>query len=409
MTLYRNAHERWSSGGTFSAVCLRCAVGAWLVLTLGFVSFDLGLAQDTALSFGIESERNISSVTTPGGSGHGATIAQTTSGVILAAWWSGPERAPETDIWMSRFINGTWSAPYRVFDGEEVGSNYTCENCMLFQPENGPLMLFVLVGPAASKKPGDNTIYYHNLCGYLKTSTSDGQTWSAPRALGHSASIDGGNLIGPTKNSPIQLPDGTILVASSNEYGLLESRNWGAFTFHFEESIDKGRTWQFVQRCNKAADLATSQIIQPGFLLLGGSNLMVLGRDNTPARNGFIPFSVSSDNGQTWSTIAEMSTLKHNKSAICPLTLSNGVHVCFVNRYPNSTERGTLDLMVSTAGTNWRLGLAVNSESDGYEAHYPQAVQAADGKLHVVYTYNIKGKAGVIRHAIISISLLHRN
>ena len=48
-----------------------------------------------ALALKIESERDITSLTMPGGPGHAATIAQTTSGVILAAWWSGVERAPE--------------------------------------------------------------------------------------------------------------------------------------------------------------------------------------------------------------------------------------------------------------------------------------------------------------------------
>ena len=91
------------------------------------------------LALKLESERDITSLTMPGGPGHAATIAQTTSGAILAAWWSGMERAPETDIWMSRFDpdKGDWTAPYRVFDGDEVAKDYTCENCLLFQPRNG--------------------------------------------------------------------------------------------------------------------------------------------------------------------------------------------------------------------------------------------------------------------------------
>ena len=52
------------------------------------------------LALKLESERDITSLTMAGEPGHAATIAQTTSGAILAAWWSGMERAPETDIWM---------------------------------------------------------------------------------------------------------------------------------------------------------------------------------------------------------------------------------------------------------------------------------------------------------------------
>ena len=335
---------------------------------------------------------------------HASTIAQTTAGVIVAAWWAGAgERQGGTDIWMSRYINGKWTTPYRVFDGEEVGNNYTCENVMLFQPKNGPLMLFTLVGPAAYKKPGDNTTYYCNLRSYLKKSYDDGQTWSTPVALGKAPSLVGGNLIGPTKNSPVQLADGTILIPSSNEYGLLESREWHRFTFHFEKSTDGGNTWSLGYVCPIPANTEMLPI-QPGFLRLGGGNLRVLGRNQGNVRNG-TPTSTSSNNGQTWSGITLMTLLKHHKTAICPLTLSDGTHICIVNRYPNNTERGTLDLMTSTNGTDWSFGININPESDGYEGHYPQAVQTSDGKLHVVYTYNIKneGTTGRIRHAIIKL------
>jgi len=328
-----------------------------------------------ALAFKLESERDITSLTIPGGPGHAATIAQTTSGTILAAWWSGIERAPETDIWMSRFIpeKGRWTAPYRVFDGDEVAKDFTCENCMLFQPKNGPLLLFVLVGGATYKKAGDNTLYYQNLRGYLKTSSDDGRTWSAPSALGDSPPIAGGHLIGPTKNPPIQLADGTILVGSSSEYGLLESRNWAAITFHFEKSTDGGKTWQFVQQCAKAANLSASHTMQPGFLRLDDGRLMALGRDNTAARGrDAVPFASSADNGQTWSPVTKSPNLKHNKSGICPLTLSDGTHVCLVNRYPGSSERDELDLMVSTDGIQWSFGINVQG-TDGKDAHYPHS------------------------------------
>jgi len=375
-----------------STLLFACAISLGAPIALAY-------AQEPGIALSIESEQNISTLSTPGGPGHAATIVQTSSGAVLAAWWSGPERASETDIWMSRFSNGTWSAPYRVFDGEEVARDYTCENCMLFHPKNGQLMLFVLVGGPAYKKPGDSNIYYHNLRGYLKTSTNDGQTWSAPRPLGSAPELVGGHLIGPTKNPPIQLSDGTILVPSSNEYGLLESRQWEKFTFHFEKSIDGGATWSLVHVCPDPPDQNMFPI-QPGVLRLGASNLMALGR-NQSNKSRDVPTVTSSDNGQTWTVPSYLTNLKAHKAGICPLTLSNGTHVCFVNKYPNATERGTLDLMVSDDGINWRFGITVNPESDGYEAHYPQAVQTADGKLHVVYTYNIKPNPGVIRHAII--------
>ena len=141
--------------------------------------------------------------------------------------------------------------------------------------------------------------------------------------------------------------------------------------------------------------------MQPGFLRLGGGRLMALGRDNTGARGReSVPLASSGDNGQTWSPVTKSPNLKHNKSGICPLTLSDGTHVCLVNRYPGSSERDELDLMVSTDGIQWSLGINIQG-TDGLDAHYPQAVQTADGKLHVVYTYGVHNKPGIIRHAII--------
>jgi len=363
-----------------------------------------------SISFEIESERNITSPEMPGGIGHAATIVQTKKGTILAAWYSIYERTPETDVWMSRYDpkKGAWSVPYKVFDGDEVGKDFTTENPVLFQPRNGPLMLFVKVGPAAHKKFGNiyRPIRRYNMPGYLKVSHDDGQTWSPPKLLGKSDKIEGGYLIGPTKNPPIELEDGTILVPSSNEYGLMESQKWEEITFHFEKSTDGGKTWQFVFKCPKAPDIAKHHIMQPGFLRLRDGRLIVLGRDNTPAHGRDpVPFAISSDNGRTWSTITQMTTLQHNKAAICPLTLRDSTHICIVNRYPGSSERDELDLMVSEDGFHWSHGITIQG-TDGVDAHYPQAVQTADGKIHVVYTYGDygrPGKPGIIRHVVIRV------
>ena len=58
-------------------------------------------------------------------------------------------------------------------------------------------MLFYKVGPDPRK-----------WWGMLITSTDGGETWSAPRRLPE-------NILGPIKNKPVQLSDGTILCASS--------------------------------------------------------------------------------------------------------------------------------------------------------------------------------------------------
>jgi hypothetical protein len=112
--------------------------------------------------------------------------------------------------------------------------------------------------------------------GYLKTSTDNGATWSAARALGNDARLEGGKLIGPTKNPPIQLADGSILIPSNNEPALLsggkDEKIWAkSHKWHFEKSTDMGKTWFVVTILPENRDF---NAIQPGILRLGGSKLL---------------------------------------------------------------------------------------------------------------------------------------
>jgi len=357
-------------------------------------------------TFSIDSERNIFA---PGTnnlwavSPHAATIAQTTDGVIVAAWWAGEaERMPGNDVWLSRFINGAWTTPYKAADGDEIEKDHTVENPTLFQPAGGPLMLFYYAGIPKRK---DVDKYGRQMWGFIKTSTDNGLTWSAARALGKDERIEGGKLIGPTKNPPIQLADGSILIPSNNEPALLaggmDEKIWAkSHKWHFEKSTDMGKTWFVVAILPENREF---NAIQPGFLRLGGGKLLALGRNE--GKGPETPCASSSDNGQTWSGITGLAALKQTHAGICPRTLSDGSHICILN--PSTEWRNRLDLMTSTDGITWNPALILNPSEDGYMAHYPQAVQTADGKLHVVFSYGKRDQpnTGTIRHMIVNTGL----
>src|SRR6187549_3689611 len=92
-----------------------------------------------------------------------------------------------------------------VVDGFENDSlRYPCWNPVLFKPSKGPLMLFYKVGPNPNE-----------WWGMLMTSDDEGKSWSEPRRLGKNSAI--GDLLGPVKNKPIELADGTIICPSSSE------------------------------------------------------------------------------------------------------------------------------------------------------------------------------------------------
>src|SRR5215467_5931517 len=131
---------------------------------------------------------------------HASTIAETKSGLV-AAWFGGTqEKNPDVGIWVSRRERRGWSKLVEVANGIQVdGRRYPCWNPVLFQPVNGPLLLFYKVGPSPSE-----------WWGMLTRSTDEGVTWAKPTRL-----ADG--ILGPIKNKPIQLRDGSILCGSSTE------------------------------------------------------------------------------------------------------------------------------------------------------------------------------------------------
>src|SRR5207247_4206052 len=102
-------------------------------------------------------------------SAHASTIVETRDGLV-AAWFGGTrERNPDVGIWVSRHDGTQWSAPVEVANGVQPdGTRHPCWNPVLFQPANGPLVLFYKVGPSPSE-----------WWGLVRTSTDRGRTWSA--------------------------------------------------------------------------------------------------------------------------------------------------------------------------------------------------------------------------------------
>jgi predicted neuraminidase len=131
---------------------------------------------------------------------HAATIVGTRHGLI-AAWFAGEdEGSPDVGIWMSHHDGTGWSQMTEVATGlQENGRRYACWNPVLFATANETLMLFYKVG----KSP-------RSWWGMLMTSSDGGVTWSQPQRLPD-------DILGPVKNKPVQLGDGTLLCGSSSE------------------------------------------------------------------------------------------------------------------------------------------------------------------------------------------------
>ena len=136
----------------------------------------------------------------PFASAHASTIVETREGLV-AAWFGGTrEGANDVGIWLSRRVGGKWTPPVEVATGVQPdGSRFPTWNPVLFELRKGELALFYKVGP----NPRD-------WWGMVRTSSDEGRTWSDARRL-----PDG--ILGPIKNKPVRLADGTIIAPSSTE------------------------------------------------------------------------------------------------------------------------------------------------------------------------------------------------
>ncbi|CAN0520371.1 unnamed protein product, partial [Scytosiphon promiscuus] len=178
---------------------------------------------------------------------HASTIEATPAGMV-AAWFGGTkEKNPDVGIWISLQINGNWSAPKEIFNGiQDKNTRYPCWNPVLFQVENGPLLMFYKVGPNPDK-----------WWGMLSKSTDNGQTWSEAEKLPDC-------IIGPVKNKPEMLNNNVLLCPTSTEHN--------GWRVHMELTSDFGKTWSKVEVSSGENDY---QAIQPSILKLGGENLQL--------------------------------------------------------------------------------------------------------------------------------------
>ena len=298
---------------------------------------------------------------------HATTLVEPAPGALVAAWFGGTaEGKPDVGIWVARNEGGKWTIPVEVATGiQPDGVRHPCWNPVLFQPKDGPLMLFYKVGPSPSR-----------WWGMLRTSKDAGRTWSDGQRL-----PDG--ILGPIKNKPVQLANGDILCPTSTETDERPSK----WRVHFERSSDLGKTWSKV--APPASDAAGEvDAIQPSLLFHGGQ-LQALGR--TRAKRIFETWSA--DDGKTWSRLT-LTALPNPNSGTDAVTLRDGRHLLIYNH----TERGRspLNLAITKDGRSWQAALVIDEEA-GAEFSYPAIVQTADGLVHITYTWKRKK----VRHVVI--------
>jgi predicted neuraminidase len=301
----------------------------------------------------------------PFASAHASTIVRTREGLV-AAWFAGTrEGAPDVGIWTSRETKGAWSEPKEVATGVQPdGTRHPCWNPVLFETTPGVLTLFYKVGPDPRR-----------WWGMTRTSKDAGRTWSEAQRL-----RDG--ILGPIKNKPVRLADGTLISPASTESPEEPSR----WRVHFERSTDDGKSWTAVQLPPPPGPPIDA--IQPSLLIHEGGRLQAVGR----TRSERVFETWSTDSGKTWSPMT-LTVLPNPSAGTDAVTLADGRHLIVYNHTPKG--RTPLNLAVSRDGKLWEAALVLENEPGEYS--YPAVIQTPDGLVHVTYTW----KRLRIKHVVI--------
>jgi alpha-L-rhamnosidase len=306
---------------------------------------------------------------------HASTIAETHNGVLVVAWYGGSsEGADDVSIWACRNDGSGWSPRMEV----DNGSGDATWNPALFQPSTGPLLLYFKYSGSPSSWRGA-----------VRTSSDDGQSWSGRILLPTSSdpylSAYGGRFVGPIKNRPIELPDGSLLCGSSTEHD--------GWQVHME--IARG---DYTNDFELIGPLGGGEGIQSTFLVHDDGYQTIQALCRAPGGGSPTPTTWSYDGGQTWTNLSTIS-----------LETSKGLHAVTINNLNemknrwhivayNPSGRYPLRIATSEDGVNWNVAID-NVASGGGDMDYPTIMQTSDKMLHLVFSWSNHSK---IRHMVLN-------
>lgn len=300
---------------------------------------------------------------------HASTIEEAADGTLLVSWFGGAhEGSDDVVIWGATLKDGRWTDPVVWADGKLAdGKQQPCWNPVLFRSRKSQtLYLYYKVGPNPRE-----------WWGMVKTSRDNGQSWSKAEPLPK-------GILGPIKNKPLELADGTVLSPSSVE---LSEDRWVA---HIERSDDSQRSW-------KAFPIDHSSqlnVIQPSIVQHADGRLQVLCR----SKEGVVASSWSSDKGKSWSSLEKTDLINPN-SGTDAIRVGNHFYIVYNPALPGKDwweGRAKLRLARSADGMHWTDVLSLEDQEKG-EFSYPTIMQDSAGDVHIVYTYDRKN----IKHVLI--------
>ncbi len=185
------------------------------------------------------------------------------------------------------------------------------------------------------------------------------------------------------RTHPLELPSGRMLL--------------GLYSDVYDLSIaaisdDHGATWR------ASEPIVGSGAVQPSFVQRRDGAIVAFMRDNGPPPKR-VMMSISMDEGETWGPVVDI-VLPNPGSSVEAVRLASGRWLMAYN----DTEQGRHSLAVSLSeddGKTWPKTRHLESAEPGQGSFsYPSVIQAADGSIHVTYSYSLPEQEGRRREAI---------
>jgi len=321
----------------------------------------------------------------PGKYKHPASIEQLANGDLYIAYYGGDgEYAEQTAVYGMRKKKGQskWSSPQIIADTPF----YSDGNGVVWQAPDGIVWLFYVC------RFGDT---WSTSRIKAKISRDGANTWSDSFFV----ALDEGMMV---RSRPLLLDNGEYLLPVYHETGFDTEVVGADSTSRFLRFNPKTKKWtpSGIIRSKRGN-------IQPSVVQLSPQHLVAYcrrGGGYGPGTEGFIVRSESTDGGHTWTEGAD-SKFPNPNAAIDFIRLASGKLLLVYNNSP--LERTPLTAALSTDGDK-SYAYHRDIGTGDHDYGYPYAIQAADGKIHLVYTTDkrstinlaVFGEGAVLKHPV---------
>jgi predicted neuraminidase len=311
---------------------------------------------------------------------HAATLLEV-GDVLWCAFFAGTrEGTPDMSIWLSRRVDGHWTAAVPVTHDLRQAH----WNPVLFMQQGQPVLFY---------KCGTDVQSWHTR---LLPLDVDGKPRGPDRVL-----VGKDFPYGPVKNKCLVLRSGVVLAPGSTELG----QHWDAHVDRFDASLgylgtarvplvhgtarrEQGDTWQGLAEqalweTDTEVVFGWDGIIQPTLWESAPDKVHLLARST----RGCLYRSDSSDAGLSWSE-ARSAEVPNNNSGVDLVTLSDGSLLLAHNPVADNWGRRTpLSLSRSTNnGLTWAP--VMDLETAEGEFSYPAIITLSGGRVAVAWTAN---------------------